>query len=246
MKAILTGMNGTVAPALAKLLESEGHTVVAWDRTKVPIEHKEHYESFIASTKPDWFFKIATGSPDWMAGTAEICHRHGIKFLHTGSVSVFDGGKSGPFAVDHETDATDDYGRYKADCERRVRAANPDAIIARLAWQIGDAPGSNNMIDFLTRQQKEKGQVEASTGWIPSVAFLADTVEALYYLIREGRPATYQLEGNPGWSFFEIVTALNHLHGNPWTVVAKDEPRKDIRMLEDRVPMGKLDARLKG
>lgn len=244
MKAILTGMNGTVAPALAKVLESAGHTVVGWDRARVPTERPEQYESFIAENRPDWFFQIATGSPDWMAGTAAICHRLGIRFLYTGSVSVFDGGKAGPFAVDHATDATDDYGRYKADCERRVLAANPEAIIARLAWQIGDAPGSNNMIDYLTRTQQEKGCIEASTGWIPSCAFLSDTVAALVHLMQAGRPGTYQLEGNPGWSFFDIVSALNRRHGGRWQVIAKQEPRKDIRMLENRVPMGTLDRRL--
>lgn len=244
MKAILTGMNGTVAPALAKLLKSHGHSVVAWDRSVVPIERREQYESFILDHKPDWFFKIATGSPDWMAGTAEVCYQNNIKYLFTGSVSVFDGGKPGPFPLDKVPDATDDYGRYKAECERRVRAVNPDAIIARLSWQIGDAPGSNNMVDFLTKANKEKGMIEASTGWIPSCTFLVDTAEALYKLIREYPAGLYQLEGNPGWSFYEIVTALNKLHGNPWKVVKKEEPRKDIRMVDDQVPVGKLDKRL--
>lgn len=241
MRAILTGMNGTVAPALAKLLKSQGHTVIAWDRNATPIERPDQYRSFILDHKPDWFFKIATGSPDWMAGTAEICHQNGIKFLFTGSVSVFDGSKSGPFPITHTPDATDDYGRYKADCERRVRAVNPDAIIARLGWQIGDAPGNNNMVDFLTRAQKEKGMIEASSGWIPSTAYLGDTVDALYKLIREYPAGLYQLEGNPGWSFFQITSALNKLHGNQWNVVKKEEPRRDGRMIDERVPMGKLD-----
>jgi len=244
MKAILTGMNGTVAPALARYLSNAGFEISAWDRKLIPTEDHARNEAFILSEKPDWFFQIATGSPDWMASTAAICKQHGIKFLFTGSVSVFDGGKSGPFSIDHIPDATDDYGRYKADCERRIVAVNPDAIIARLGWQIGDAPGNNNMVDFLTRTQKEKGQIEASAGWIPSTAYLSDSVEALYKLMTDHPAGLYQLEGNPGFSFYQIVSALNERFQRPWKVVRKDEPRRDIRMLDDRIAMGKLDQHL--
>jgi len=120
MKALLTGMNGTVAPALAGLLEKKGHQVTAWNRDAVPTDDLEAGERFILSERPDWFCQIATGSPDWIENTARVCKEHGIPFLFTGSVSVFDGGKSGPFPVDHEMDAQDDYGTYKADCERRI------------------------------------------------------------------------------------------------------------------------------
>ena len=38
MKALVTGMNGTVAPALASSLSKAGHTVMPWDRSVVPID----------------------------------------------------------------------------------------------------------------------------------------------------------------------------------------------------------------
>lgn len=234
-------MNGTVAPAVARRLQADNHVVNAWDRTAVPVDALAQHEAFIDGVKPDWVFHMAMGSPDWAANMAAICHKRGIRFLFTGSVSVFDGQKSGPFARSHVPDATDDYGRYKAECERKVRDANPDAIIARLGWQIGDAAGSNNMIDFLTKQQKEKGHVEAGNGWIPSCAFLTDTADAIYTLIQKFPGGLYQLEGNPGWHFYKIVSCLNKLHGNLWRVVEKDEPHRDNRMLEDRIIMGTLD-----
>jgi len=242
--AMLTGMNGTVAPALARLLNERGHTVIAWNRREVPVEKPEHHESFILSHRPDWFFKIATGSPDWMAGTAAICHRHGITYLYTSSVSVFDGNLPGPYPADRPPDAADDYGRYKAECERKIRAVNPGALIARLGWQIGDAPGNNNMVDFLDRTHRDQGRIEASSGWIPSTAFLADTVEALYALMTGHPGGLYQLEGNPGWSFHQIAAALNARHGNPWNIVKKEEPRRDLRMIDDRIAVGQLDRRL--
>lgn len=244
MKAILTGMNGTVAPALAKRLRKEGIDVVAWDRSKVLVDDEAHVRSFIQQQKPDWLCHMAMGSPVWAATMADECRKSGIKFLFTGTCSVFDGSKPGPFPLDMEPNATDDYGRYKADCERQIRAANPDAIIARLGWQIGDAPGSNNMIDFFYRMAKEKGQVEVSSGIIHSNAFLEDTADALYRLQSSHAPGLYQLEGNPGLTLYEIALRLHAKHQFPFLIKAKEEPRRDIRMVNDKIKMGQLTDHL--
>jgi dTDP-4-dehydrorhamnose reductase len=245
MKALITGMNGTVAPALAAVLREKGHTVTGWDRNAVPTDDPAAGELLIRREEPDWFFQIATGPPDWIEHTAHVCASMGIRFIFTGSVSVFDGSRSGPFAKDHPADAGDDYGRYKAECEERIRAVHPEAVIARLGWQIGNAPGSNNMIDFLAREQREKGGIIAGTGWIPSTAFLEDTADALYRLAADFPSGLYQLEGNVnGMNFYDLVTALNRLHGNLWTVTPHEEPRRDNRMLDDAISLPALEHRL--
>lgn len=233
MHTILTGMNGTVAPALAHVLSTLGHTVTGWDRQRVPVEDPQAGADFIDAEQPDFVAHIATGSPDWMEATAQHCRDRNIPFLFTSSVSVFDGGQSGPFSPDHPLDAQDDYGKYKAECEQRVTAANPDTIIVRLGWQIGTGPGNNNMIDHLTKQHAEQGAIQASTGWIPSTAFLSDTATALYHIMHHHPVHLYQLEGNPcGLTFHEIVRALNRLHGRPWKIHPKEESRRDNRMLD--------------
>jgi dTDP-4-dehydrorhamnose reductase len=149
-------------------------------------------------------------------------------------VSVFNGALPGPFSVERPADATDDYGRYKTECEHRVRAAHPEALIARLGWQIGDSPGSNNMVDFLCRTMLDKGQIEASDCWLPSCSFLEDTAAALHTLMLEFPAGLYQLEGNPGLSFFEIATRLNRLLGNDWSVSPTGQPAGDLRMIDHR------------
>ena len=237
-------MNGTVAPALAHRLRLEGIDVVAWDRNKIAIDDPAAVRSFIEQQKPDWVCHMAMGSPVWAATMAKVCRENGIKFLFTGTCSVFDGSKPGPFPVDKTPDATDDYGRYKADCERQIVAASPDAYIARLGWQIGDAPGSNNMIDFFYRMAREKGRVEVSNGVIHSNAFLVDTADALYRLLAHHTPGLYQLEGNPGLTLYEIATRLHALHHFDFPIVPHEEPRRDIRMINDTIAVGQLTDRL--
>jgi dTDP-4-dehydrorhamnose reductase len=244
MKAIVTGMNGTVAPVLAKRLQRENVDIIAWDRSRVGVDDPSMVRSFIRQHQPDWVCHLAMGSPAWAATMADECRASGTRFLFTGTCSVFDGSKPGPFSVDREPNATDDYGRYKAECERQIWAVNPDAMIARLGWQIGDAPGSNNMLDYLYRMAKEKGSVEVSTGMMHSCAFLEDSADALCRLLLHHAPGLYQLEGNPGLTHHEIVQRLHQLHRFPFPIIAKEEPRHDIRMINDAITMGMLTDRL--
>ena len=233
--AIVTGMNGTVAPELARVLESVGYVVVPWVRDEVPIDDPVAVREFIGNVQPDWFCHVALGSPDWAEWAAAACDEFDIGFLFTSSVSVYASSQVGPFSIADVPEPNDDYGRYKLMCEHRVRLANPEARIARLGWQIGTAPGNNNMVDFLHRQHVEHGHVDASRNWIPSCSMLADTAESLRILLETQPAGLYHLEGNPGLSFFEIAVSLNRLRGNPWTIVPMDAPVMNNLMRDDRV-----------
>jgi dTDP-4-dehydrorhamnose reductase len=241
MKAIITGMNGTVAPVIAQTLTRAGFTVIPWDRRVTPPEDEAASRAFILEQRPDWFFHVATGSPDWVRVAAETCARHGISFLFTSSVSVFDGSQRGPFAVDVEPRAGDDYGRYKLECERHVVNAHPSALIARLGWQIGVEPQANNMLAHLHRTATEQGFIEASTRWVPSCAYLEDTAAGILELVRAAASGLYQLEGNPGLSFHEIVTRLCQHHGFDWDVRTTEHHVQDNRMIDPRVKLRSID-----
>jgi dTDP-4-dehydrorhamnose reductase len=183
INALVTGLKGTVAPVFAKHLAMAGHVITPWDRAVVPVDDFPAIREFIHRTSPDWFFHFATGSPAWAEMVAQVCAEEGVKFLFSSSVSVFSNSQYGPFTVDMPPAATDEYGRYKIECERLVRNANPDAIVARLGWQIGTTSGSNNMVDFLDRTVRTQGYVEASRAWYPACSFLKDTAESMMQLM---------------------------------------------------------------
>lgn len=243
MKVIVTGMRGTVAPALARRLGERGHEVVAWDRGRVPAGDPAACRAFVADAGADWLFHVATGPPEWAETIARACADHGVGLLFTSSVSVFSDRRQGPYGVDLEPDATDDYGAYKIECERRVRGAHPGAIVARLGWQIGDAPGSNTMVDHLSRAMERDGRIEASARWLPSCSFLADTADALCDLAERHAAGTYHLEGNPGLSFLEVALALDRVGRRGWRVVAAEAPVLDNRMQDPRVRVVPITGR---
>lgn len=243
MRIMITGLNGTVAPVVADLLKEYGHSVVGWDRSRVPIDNESAILKFLEGQNPDWFLHIATGSPDWAELIAKICGQIKIKLLYTSSASVFSSSQKGPFRISAMPEPEDDYGRYKLHCEELIKKYQPDAIIARLAWQIGDTPGSNNMIDYLYKQMEQKGRIEASRHWYPACAFLRDTAEALYQLMLKFPAGIYHLDGNPGLSFYEIVSHLNTIYGGEWQVVQADLPVMNNCMLDDRISVKSITNR---
>ena len=243
MKALVTGMNGTVAPALARAVRADGGTVAAWDRAVVPIDDEAAARAFLQRERPDVFFHVATGPPEWAERCARLTAEAGIAFVFTSSVSVFGAAQRGPFSPDAEPVPDDDYGRYKLDCERRVRAAHPEARVVRLGWQIGTTDAGNHMGAFLHRTAQEEGRIEASARWRPGCSFLDDTAEAL--VRATALPAgLYHLGGNPGLSFFDIARGLNRLRGEPWTVVRTDEPDRDTRLRDDRLAVRPISDHL--
>ena len=235
MKAMITGMNGTVAPAIASILKETGHDVVGWDRTMVPTDHLDAVRQFIGQEQPDWFFHVATGSPDWAAWVAQVCVEEDVKFLFTSSVSVFSAKQTGPFSVDVLPEPDNDYGRYKFECEQHVQQANPDAIIARLGWQIGTSVGGNHMLDYLSRTFAAEGEIDASTAWFPACSFLPDTAVALVSLITTFPPGLYHVEGNPGLNFYEIVTGLKQLQQTSWKIKPTTAHQQNNRMIDGRI-----------
>jgi dTDP-4-dehydrorhamnose reductase len=233
-------------------LISQQVEVVGWDRTAVPPNNLPAAEQFLDTVRPDVLYHLAVPSQstgienegwlvnvEWPMQLARLCHQRGIRFLFTSSVMVFTNDAVGPFTLESVPDAREGYGFEKVTAEQRVREANPEAVIARLGWQIGASPGSNNMIDFLAKQEV----VRASEKWFPACSFLADTAVALQNLAH-ATPDLYLLDSNDRWNFYEIASALNDFHGNQWRIEKTADFIYDQRMRDARANLPSLDKRL--
>lgn len=256
MKALVTGARGAVGTALTRALERGGHRVVTWDRGRVPIDEYHVMESYVRDQAPDVLFHLAIASQptgrdneswmvnhEWSSELAWIARVLGVGMVFTSTVMVFSNQNQGPFTSESIADASEGYGFEKRCAENRVRYQNPDARIARLGWQIGAAPGSNNMIDFLQRNHEQHGRVRASTRWYPATSFLDDTAAALIRIA--SMPADiYMLDANASWTFYEIARALSRRHGDTWKIEPTDDFVYDQRMRDARVSLPSLVERL--
>ena len=243
MNVLITGMNGTVAPVLADVFRSHHYDITAWDRSVVSTTDPAVMEAFVDRVQPDLLLHIGMGSAEFAETLARLSFERNIPFLFTSTASVYADEQKGPHAPTVMPAATDEYGAYKRTCERLIQAVNPDAHIVRIGWQIGQTAGSNNMIDYLERHAAA-GPIPASTQWYPSCAFLEDTAQTLYTIVTTYTPGLYLANGNSDHSFFEIVTALNTLHGSKWQITEDNSMTRDDRMTDERVTIRPISERL--
>ncbi len=256
MRALVTGSHGTVGQALSARLCADGHDVTAWDRQRAAVDDEVAARQLLESVRPDVIFHLAIASQptgvenegwcvnvEWPELLARLTAAAGIRLVFTSTAMVFSDDARGPFTVAAKPDAHEGYGYEKRIAEQRVRAVNAGAVIARLGWQIGDASGSNNMIDFLERNQREHGCVRASTKWLPACSFLPDTADVLMRLAQA--PArTYHIDANERWTFHEIALALSELHGRQWQVEPTDDFVYDQRLVDEHICTRSLATRL--
>lgn len=256
MKVLVTGLCGTVGRALGAHLRSCGDEVVGWDRARVPIDDYHAMEAFVRSEAPDALVHLALASQptgrdgegwlvsyQWSSELAWICRVLGVRFLFTSTALVFSDAARGPFTLESEPDAAAGYGHEKRLAEARVRSQCPEARVVRLGWQIGEAPGGNNMLSHLDRAVAEAGVVRASRRWLPATSFLPDTAAALRRLL-EASPGLYMLDSNERWSFYDIARALSRRHGDRWPVEPTEDFVYDQRLIDPRPAMPPLSARL--
>jgi dTDP-4-dehydrorhamnose reductase len=258
MRAIVTGANGTVGSRLCEDLRRHGVEVVCWDRDSVPVDDYWAMERFVRSVAPDVLFHLAMASRptgraneswlinyEWTSELAWLTRQLGMRFVFSSTAMVFSDHARGPFTVDSEPEAPEGYGYEKRRAEVRAFEQNPEARVVRLGWQIDDRPSGNNMVASLEAQMRERGRVEASTRWFPACSFLDDTVRALQALAW-AEPGLYLLDANERWTYYEIVLALNERHGGRWQVEPTGHFVFDQRMMDDRVVLPSLKARLPG
>ena len=256
MKALITGLNGTVGVALRDHLLGQGHAVVGWPRSQVAPWDDPAMEAFVRDQAPDVLFHLAIASKptgkdnegwlvnyEWPGKVAAICRDQGIPLVFTSTVMVFSNDARGPFTKRSIPDASEGYGYDKLRAEEYVKERNPDARVVRLGWQIGQSPGSNNMIDFFATHMAEHGQVQASTKWYPATSFLPDTAAVLVAIL--DKPAgLYMIDSNEAWTFYDIAYALNRLHGEPWTITPNQDFVYDQRMIDRDIEVPSLKTRL--
>ncbi len=77
---------------------------------------------------------------DGADNVARAARAVGARLVHLSTDVVFDGHKGNPYAEDDEPSPVTDYGRAKAEAERRVAVAHADVLVVRTSLIVG-GPG---------------------------------------------------------------------------------------------------------
>ena len=246
---LITGLNGTLAKRVNLEALRRGFSVDGWDRNLAPPENADACRARLAQLKPCAIIHLAMGSEAWAAQLAAYAFQNAIPFVFTSSAMVFDNVPDGPHRVTDERTARDDYGRYKMRCEDAILAANPQAMVVRIGWQIDLEVKGNNMLCTLDDWQERQGCVAASRLWKPACSFMEDTAQALLNLIEEPTGGLLHLDSNAqeGHSFDSIVAALRETGGRKhWQIRIHDDYAHDQRLVGGPARLPALSERLVG
>lgn len=241
MKAIITGMKGTLAPYIYDYFNEQNVDLLIWERQHIPIDNAEAIYEFIETSNADYFLHIATGPVEWLESIIGCLIDFSIPLVYISSEAVFNG-LEGPFTTQDTPRAKDDYGHYKLTCERLVQKLyKENAYIFRLGWQIAHHTNKNNMLAYLVNE----GHVIASSDWILSTSFMPDTAQAIYKIIKNQPPGLFHLDSNHNnMNFYELVLKLKDLFKLPITVEESHTYKHNNRLLSDQPYIRSLEDHL--
>ncbi len=225
-RVLILGRRGQLARALADCDWPTGWAVTLAGRDSLDLERLDEIGPFLeahpaevvintaaytavdrAEAEPEAAFRLNAEAPEQVA---EACRRSGSLLVHLSTDYVFGGEGTAPYREGDPTSPVNVYGASKAEGERRVLRACPDATVARTAWLM--SPGTGfvaAIVDRLVRQEPLK--VVADQRGNPTQA--ADLAQALVRLVGARRAGTggggcLHMAGEAAASWFDVACGI--------------------------------------
>ncbi|MBK4738829.1 family 1 glycosylhydrolase [Noviherbaspirillum pedocola] len=217
---LITGATGTLGRALSRIATLRGLDHVLVSRRDMDITDPASVEAAIDKHKP-WAIINAAGyvRVDQAereeercfrenALGAEIiarsCARHGIAYVAFSSDLVFDGLLGRAYVESDAVNPMNVYGRSKAQAERLVREAFPDALVVRTSAFFGPWD-QYNFVHMTLRALAEGRRVEASDAVLVSPTYVPDLAHAALDLLVDRSSGVWHLANRGEISWHELA-----------------------------------------
>ncbi len=250
---LITGATGTLCRAIAVHCRMRGLAHVVTDRAVLALTDSQSVVAALDRLQP-WAIINCAGLVDIERAERDpqICHqinalgpeilavaaaRRGIRLVQVSTDQVFDGQAGVPYHEMNSPRAINAYGRAKAEAERRVRRACPDALIVRTAAFFSPDDRHNfavHAVDTLAR-----GDRFAAASQRVSPTYVPDLVANILDLLIDGERGIWHLANAGGMDWAAFAGALAEAHGLPTRLVQ----RRDGRLIGQVAPRPE-DARL--
>jgi dTDP-4-dehydrorhamnose reductase len=219
---LITGASGTLGSAVARLCAARGLAYRALTRHELDVTDRRAVERAVRESGA-WAVVNAAGyvRVDDAERDAAACHRlnalaaetlaqgcaaAGIPLVAFSSDLVFDGEKDAPYVESDPVSPLGAYGRSKAECEARVLAAHPAALVVRTAAFFGPWDEWN----FITRTLASLAlgvPVDAADDLVVSPTYVPDLVHATLDLLIDGERGVWHLATAGVTSWAELARA---------------------------------------
>ena len=214
---LVTGATGTLGSAFARICTLRGLDHVLLGRNEMDIADPASVDAALARHRP-WavvnaagyvrveeaernrdacFLANAAGSQ----AVAEATARLGLPMIAFSSEQVFDGRRGRAYLESDPVCPTGVYGASKAEAERRIAQAHPDALVIRTSAFFGPCDGFNFVHRVLSDLAAVRPIAPAPNG-IVSPTYVPDLVHAALDLLIDGERGTWHLanQGMISWS----------------------------------------------
>lgn len=225
---LITGATGTLGSAFARICEKRNLACHVLTRQEMDITDPASVEAAIQRFKP-WaiinaggYVRVDEAETDsegcMLANThgptvlALACIRHAIRFMTFSSDLVFDGGKDTPYVESDPVAPLGVYGRSKAEAERRVLEADPQALVIRTSSFFGPWDRHNfvtQALDTLRRGQR----FTASNDLVVSPTYVPDLVNASLDLLIDRERGIWHLSNGEAVTWAELARKACALAG---------------------------------
>lgn len=214
----VTGQNGQVSLALARVLHDQGHELVSLVRPAVDLSMPSSIAAAIEATKPDVVISAAAYTAvdraedepdlayainrDGAAAVAAASAAVGAPIIHISTDYVFDGSATRPYREDDATHPIGVYGQSKYAGEVAVSEANPRHAIVRTSWVC--SPDGNNFMKTMLRLASERSELRVVNDQRGCPTLADDLAAALVAMLPAMREAS---AGAPPFGIFHACNA---------------------------------------
>jgi dTDP-4-dehydrorhamnose reductase len=217
---LISGATGTLGRAFARICDRRNLAYHVLTRQEMDIADPASVEAAIVRYKP-WAVINAGGyvRVDDAEGEAERCMRenthgptvlalaairHGVRLMTFSSDLVFDGSTDRPYVESDKVAPLGVYGRSKADAERRVLDADPQALVIRTSAFFGPWDEHNFVGQALDAIGSGR-PFAASADQVVSPTYVPDLVNVALDLLIDKETGVWHLTNGEAMSWAELA-----------------------------------------
>jgi len=235
---VITGATGTLGRAFARLCELRGLAHVLTSRAELDVADPDSAAAALVRHRP-WavvntagYVRVADAerepercfreNAEGAASLATACARLGIPLVTFSSDLVFDGRLGRPYVETDQPLPACVYGASKAEAERLVMAAHPQALVVRTSAFFGPWD-PHNFVYHTLRTLAAGSQWRAAADSAVSPTYVPDLVNASLDLLMDGETGVWHLANRGACSWVELARLAAERAGfDPGLVAAED------------------------
>jgi dTDP-4-dehydrorhamnose reductase len=236
---LIVGATGTLGAAFARICEKRNLAHQVLTRQDMDIADPASVEAAIVRYKP-WAIINAGGyvrvddaevdsarclreNTHGPAVLALACMRHALRLVTFSSDLVFDGAKGTPYVESDAVAPLNVYGRSKADAERRVLEADPQALVIRTSAFFGPWDAHNFVAQALNAL--DAGQpFAAASDMVVTPTYVPDLVNATLDLLIDRERGIWHLANGEALSWAGLARRAAEAAGlNPGGIEARPQ-----------------------